>query len=192
MSDAVGRIEQLTTGAVPVVPPPVPTAPAAEASSVQSEAGEPRREDGGMDDSRRPAGEGDGFASLEDLTGGDEEEPATVEATLENGKKIRVFVLRDAWEILRVRKKVDEYVDVAVRNPPDAWKPYLPTGTDILRMATFVEKCLVHPKMSFRDCLKMAKRRGMEFMELAGTVMAKAGFEAAQAEVEAIDDAGNA
>lgn len=176
MSDTVGRIEQLTTS-----PPSNPLPKPEEVSPAEILAAAARSQDA------------DSFLSAEEFLAGLEgEEPdPTVIMPLMRGKeergKIEVRRVPDAQSILAIESRVKQLAEVCASTPHPDWKPFLPVTEDVLRYAVYIERCLVRPTFTFLDCLKMARRKGLEFLDLGIAVQAAAHLTALAAETKAIN-----
>lgn len=110
--------------------------------------------------------------------------------SLSKGHTVRVRVVHDVSEKIRLESKAEAVVKTARKVPLPAWKPFLPAEPAVVQSAYMMAELLIDPQIDFVKALEWAKHRGGLFMEIAQAIAARLNPQYTGAAVEAVEEAG--
>jgi hypothetical protein len=128
-------------------------------------------------------------ATVEGLLARAASRPNTVDVEVD-GDTVTMQVLRDASQIMRMEREVKLLERTCQGAPPEAWAPWLPVDTDVMRMCHYVSEAAAHPRITFVQALQLAKLDGQALATLFSGLSAASGQAVSATEEEAIESLG--
>jgi hypothetical protein len=108
------------------------------------------------------------------------------------GRVFECRIPRDADKIGEILKRGKNLAKLTVKNSPPSWHPYLPLSESVAVNATIIAECVIEPKITQQDAVRLAKERGAYFMEITAHVKGELLGSHVRAEEEEIEALGEA